>query len=223
MCVSACRCTYVGTCLELRNYTSHTEAPLDEGVACFFGPSRMRGAPLCLMGRRSTIRMRPANLSMLSGSFFFGSAAKAAGLTPCFSVLLQSRHGRLFFLVLPRMLEWSSPGEAVKYALVVHPSETKNMRRCIYIYCICTETRVYSQCQQQVFLTFSKFKVVLNGMHGLSTSQEKNVRKQLFAHFPIHLLSSAPESHTRTATEMESQGEFIGYIVFGSLRTFGQV
>ena len=71
MCVSACRCTYVGTCLELRNYTSHTEAPLDEGVACFFGPSRMRGAPLCLMGRRSTIRMRPANLSMLSGSFFF--------------------------------------------------------------------------------------------------------------------------------------------------------
>ena len=97
------------------------------------------------------------------------------------------------------------------------------MIRCIYIYCICTETRVYAQCQQQVFLTFSKFKVVLNGMHGLSTSQEKNVRKQLFAHFPIHLLSSAPESHTRTATEMESQGEFIGYIVFGSLRTFGQV
>ena len=75
----------------------------------------------------------------------------------------------------------------------------------------------------QYNLTFSKFKVVLNGMHGLSTSQEKNVRKQLFAHFPIHLLSSAPESHTRTAMEMESQGEFIGYIVFGSLRTFGQV
>ena len=71
----------------------------------------------------------------------------------------------------------------------------------IYIY-IYTETRVYSQCQQTVFFTFSKSKVVLNGMYGLSTSQEKNVRKQLFAYFPIHLLSSAPESHTRTAMEL---------------------
>ena len=70
-----------------------------------------------------------------------------------------------------------------------------------------------------MFLTFSVFKVVLNGMYGLSTSQEKNVRKQLFAHFPNHLLSSAPGLHTRTAIGIESQGEFMDNILYGSFPT----